>query len=63
MDEAKRKELYNAYKKEKDHRAVTRMLAVYMAYVRKKSIDETAIDLMRSLAGCVNGWIVLMPEA
>ena len=48
MDETKRKELDNAYRKEKDHRVVTRMLAVHMVCVRKKSIDETAIDLMRS---------------
>ena len=48
MDETEREELKEAYKKEKDPKVVTRMLAVHMAYVRKAGIDETATHLMRS---------------
>ena len=42
MDEAEREELKEAYRKEKDPRVVTRMLAVRMVYVRKAGMDETA---------------------
>ena len=48
MEKTKWEKLEEAYKREKDPRVVTRMLAVYMVHVRKKSIDETARDLMRS---------------
>ena len=48
MDKTKREELEKAYRKEKDSRAVPRMLAVHMVRVREMSIGETAANLMRS---------------
>ena len=55
MDETDREELKEAYREEKDHRVVARMLAVHMVYVRKADIDETAAHLMRS-ARWVRSW-------
>ena len=48
MDKTKREELEKACRKEKDFRAVPKMLAVHMVRVREMSIDETAANLMRS---------------
>ena len=56
MEETDRKGLNGAYRKEKDHRAVARMLAVHMVYARKAGIDETASHLMRS-ARWVRNWL------
>ena len=56
MDETEREELKEAYREEKDHRVVARMLAVHMVYVRKAGIDETAAHLMRS-ARWVRSWL------
>ena len=56
MDETKREELKEAYKKEKDLRVVARMLAVHMVYVRKAGIDETVAHLMRSVRW-VRNWL------
>ena len=56
MDETEREELKEAYRKEKDPRVVARMLAAHMVYVRKASIDETAVHLMRS-ARWVRNWL------
>ena len=56
MDEAEREELKEAYRKEKDPRVVTRMLAVRMVYVRKAGMDETATHLMRSTRW-VRNWL------
>ena len=44
------------YKSEKDPKVVTRILAVYMVHVRKKSIDEIARDLMQS-SRWVRDWL------
>ena len=46
MEEAERKGLKGAYRKEKDPRVVARMLAVHMVYARKAGIDETVAHLM-----------------
>ena len=48
MDKTNREEMEKAYSKEKDSRAVPRMLAVHMVRVRKISIGETAANLMQS---------------
>ena len=56
MEEAERKGLKGAYRKEKDPKVVARMLAVRMVYVRKAGIDETAAHLMRS-ARWVRKWL------
>ncbi|MBI1658820.1 MAG: hypothetical protein IS632_08650 [Thaumarchaeota archaeon] len=48
MDKTKREELEKAYRKEKDSRAVPKMLTVHMVRVRKMGIGETAANLMRS---------------
>ena len=48
MEEAEREELKEAYSKEKDPRAIARILAVHTVYVRKADMDETAAHLMRS---------------
>ena len=52
MDATKREELEKAYKKEKDPRVATRMLAVHMVCVRKQSISEATANLIRS-----NRWV------
>ena len=56
MDETGREELKETYRKEKDPRVATRMLAVHTVYVRKAGIDETAAHLMRS-ARWVRNWL------
>ena len=56
MDETGREELKEAYRKEKDPKAVARMLAACMVYVRKAGIDETAVHLMQS-ARWVRNWL------
>ena len=56
MDDIKREELKETYRKEKDPRVVARMLAVRMVYVRKAGIDETAAHFMRS-ARWVRNWL------
>ena len=56
MEEIKREGLKEAYRKEKDPRAVARMLAVHMAHVREAGIDETVAHLMRS-ARWVRNWL------
>ena len=48
MEEAEQKGLKGTCKKEKDPRAVARILAVRMVHVRKAGTDETAAPLMRS---------------
>ena len=45
-----------AYKRKKDLRVVTKILAAHMVYVRKAGIDETAARLMRS-ARRVRNWL------
>ena len=57
MEEAERKGLKGAYRKEKDPKVVARMLAVHMVYTcAKLGIDETAAHLMRS-ARWVRKWL------
>ena len=41
-------DLKTAYRSEKDPRVRARILAVHMVRVRKKSVDETAADLLQS---------------
>ena len=48
MRETNKEDLKQAYKSEKDPQIKIRILAVHMARVRKKGIDETAADLMQS---------------
>ena len=56
MEETERKGLKGAYKKEKDHRVVARILTVRIVHVRKAGIDETVAHLMRS-ARWVHKWL------
>ena len=48
MDETNKEDHKVAYWSEKDSRMRARILAVHMVRVRKKSINETAADLMQS---------------
>ena len=48
MDKREREDLEKAYRQEKDHRVVVRMLAVHMVRVRNVSVDETATTLLRA---------------
>ena len=48
MSATNKEDLKEAYRSEKDSRIRARMLAVHMIRTRKKSIDETAADLMQS---------------
>ena len=47
MVKVTREKLEEAYRKEKDHRVVVRMLAVHMVHFRKVSIDDAAVNLLR----------------
>ncbi len=47
MVKVTREKLEEAYRKEKDHRVVVRMLAVHMVHFRKMSIDDAAANLLR----------------
>ena len=48
MRETNKDDLKKAQRREKDSRIRARILAVHMVRVRKKGIDETVADLMRS---------------
>ena len=48
MEKTEREDLEKTYRKEKDSRAASRMLAVHMVRVREMSIGETVANLMRS---------------
>ena len=48
MRETNKDDLKKACRSEKDSRIRARILVVYMVCVRKKSIGETATDLMQS---------------
>ena len=45
MNKTRWEDLEKAFKKEKDPKVATRMLAVHMVRVRNKNIIETAVDL------------------
>ena len=47
MVKVTREKLEEAYRKEKDHRVVVRMLAVHMVHFRKVSIGDAAVNLLR----------------
>lgn len=56
MSATNKGDLKEAYRNEKDSRIRARMLAVHMVRTRKKSIDETAADLMQS-ERWVHNWL------
>ena len=56
MRETNKEDLKQAYKSEKDPRIKIRILAVHMVRVSKKSIDETAANLMQS-ERWVHNWL------
>ena len=56
MDSTTLEELEKAYKKEKNHKVRTRMVAVRMVHVRNMSVEETA-DILVRCSMWVRNWL------
>ena len=56
MGETNMEDIKEAYRSKKDSRIRARMPVVHMVHVRKKSVDETAADLMQS-ARRIHNWL------